>query len=149
MDLSQLAARVPHHSGPTYCVATDILTVKVTGEQTGGAYALMESVTQPGGGPPPHIHHRECEIFFILEGRYEFRVAGSVIHAEPGDTVFAPRGVPHAFRNIHSGISRMLVGVCPAGAERFFAEAGHPVPAGTTVPLPSSSWSLKSLSALG
>ena len=49
-----------------------LVTCKLPSQMTGGAYALFEETTQPGDGPPPHIHHREDESFYVLEGEYEF-----------------------------------------------------------------------------
>src|SRR4028118_1139985 len=53
-------------------VFDELVTCKVTSDQTGGAYSLFEVTTQPGEGPPPHVHHREDEAFYVLEGEYEF-----------------------------------------------------------------------------
>ena len=52
-----------------------LVTYKIPSHRTGGAYALFEVATPPGAGPPPHIHHREDEVFYVLEGEYEFLIA--------------------------------------------------------------------------
>jgi len=53
-------------------VLDEVVTYKITSERTSGAYSLFEVVSEPGGGPPPHVQHREDEAFYVLEGEYEF-----------------------------------------------------------------------------
>lgn len=77
-----------------------------------------------GGGPPPHIHHREDETFQILEGEYEFMVGGKPILAKPGTTLFAPRGIPHTYSYVGQTSGRLMTVIPPAGFEGFFAEIG-------------------------
>ena len=72
----------------------------------------------PSTGPEPHRHSREEEGFYILEGQYEFRVGTQVIKAGPGDFLFAPRNVPHTYKNIGTMPSRHLTIISPAGLER-------------------------------
>jgi len=100
----------------------DTVVIKISGEETGGAYAAMEVFTETGMGPPMHRHSREDETFFVLEGEHEFSVDGQSIKAGPGTLVYAPRGTVHTFRNLSSKTGRMLVTVQPAGLEKFFAE---------------------------
>lgn len=69
----------------------------VTGDQTGGLFALTEAKVYTGGGPPPHIHRREDEGFYILEGEGVFHVGGERIVACGGTYLQAPRHIPHAF----------------------------------------------------
>src|SRR5262245_50743238 len=73
------------------------MVVKATAESTGGAYGLVESWVRAGSSPPLHVHHREDEAFWVLEGTVRFRVGGEDIVAGPGSFVFAPRDVPHTF----------------------------------------------------
>ncbi len=54
----------------------ELLIYKIPSQQTGGAYALFEATANPGAGPPPHVHHREDEAFYVLEGEYQFLVGG-------------------------------------------------------------------------
>ena len=75
------------------------MTLKATGESTGGSLVLLENLTAPGGGPPPHIHTREDEFFYVLDGTFEIRI-GDELHAlGPGGFAFVPRGTVHNFRN--------------------------------------------------
>ena len=68
-----------------------------------------------------HVHHREDEIFYILEGRFQVWCDGRTWTAEPGATIFLPRGVPHTFRNVGDSPGRKLITVVPGGFEGFFA----------------------------
>lgn len=93
------------------------------GEQTGGAFTRFVETTPPGCGPPPHLHEREDESFYVLEGCVSFFIEGRWIDAHPGDTVFAPRQQVHAFKNNTDQPTRMLIETMPSGFENFFAEA--------------------------
>lgn len=92
-----------------------------TGDDTGGAFCWWEDTPPPGGGPVPHVHSREEEFFYVLEGELDYEAAGRPFHATPGSLVGLPRGVPHRFRN-GPAWARLLVFVAPAGNERFFLE---------------------------
>jgi quercetin dioxygenase-like cupin family protein len=107
---------------PVYSPANPEGGWKVKTQETKGAYSVLESVVQPSTGPEPHRHSREDEGFYILEGQYEFRVGTQVIKAGPGDFLFAPRNVPHTYKNIGTMPSRHLTIISPGGLEPFFAE---------------------------
>lgn len=96
----------------------------VTGDDSGGAYVLAEMFVPPGGGPPPHTHTREDEVFYVLSGEFTFLVGGREIIARPGATVNAPRDVEHTLRNTAGETSRALVWIQPAGLEEYFREVG-------------------------
>src|SRR5262249_62020325 len=75
---------VPPGAGKALHVLGDVVTSVVVGADTGGAYAVQQQATQPGGGPALHRHSREDEGFFVLEGEYEFRVGEQTLRAPPG-----------------------------------------------------------------
>ena len=103
-----------------------LVTPKVSGSRTGGAYSLLEVEVGPGGGEGPHVQHREDECFYVLEGAFEFVVEDERIEAGPGSLVYVPRGALHAHRNAGEGPGRMLVIHTPGGPhERFLEEAGE------------------------
>jgi quercetin dioxygenase-like cupin family protein len=110
-----------------------LLTFLATGQDTQGQFALMEQVARKGNVPPPHIHHREDETFYVLEGEMTFSVGDRTIKATPGTAVFLPRDVVHSFV-IESEQVRILVLVTPAGAEGFFKEVSVPAPSMTLPP---------------
>src|SRR3954454_7426381 len=86
-------------TGPAFWGPGDHYTFLVTGDETGGAYFVMEALVPPGGGPPPHIHTREDETFYVLDGEIEFLIGDELIDAGRGDFVSVPRGTVHRFRN--------------------------------------------------
>jgi quercetin dioxygenase-like cupin family protein len=111
--------------GRSVWVTGDRYTVKCSGNDTSGAYALMEANVPPGNGPPPHIHSREDEAFYVLEGELQFHADGSSFTAISGAWVTLARGSLHYFRNTGSKPARMLIMVTPSGLENFFLEIGR------------------------
>src|SRR5512145_1669610 len=105
----------PIATGPAYWGPGDHYTFLVTGEESGGAYFAMEALVPPGGGPPPHIHTREDETFYLVDGQIEFRLGDELITAGPGDFVNVPKGTVHCFRNIGTAVARMVLTFTPAG----------------------------------
>jgi quercetin dioxygenase-like cupin family protein len=100
------------------------MLILIHGRDTNGIVSVVESHDVPGGGPPPHIHHREDETFQILAGDYEFTVAGKTFVAGPGTTIFAPRGIPHTYRYLGQTPGRLMCVITPSGFEGFFEEIG-------------------------
>lgn len=126
---SPRALSVPPGGGNALWFLANRVTIKATGEETGGRYSLCEVVVAPGFAPPVHIHHREEEAFYVLEGHMRFVCDEETIDAEPGSYVLLPRGVPHWFVNVGETPARMLNIMSPGGGEGFFAEAGRPAEA--------------------
>lgn len=94
--------------------------VKISGKDTNGQLAVFEYVGHEKTGPSLHIHHEQDEIFSIIEGEYLFRVGNSEFTAKAGDTVFAPRGIPHTWLQL-SEKGKQVYMVQPAGKmEEFF-----------------------------
>lgn len=100
--------------------------VKATGEETGGAYGLIEQRANAGMVTPLHVHHEEDELWVVVEGGISVHVDGETHEVGPGDVAFGPRGVPHAFRVDEDG-SRFYI-VRNAGGESFFEAVGDPAP---------------------
>jgi quercetin dioxygenase-like cupin family protein len=114
----------------------ELVMCKITSYQTGGAYSLFEVVTQSGSGPTAHVHHREDEAFYVLEGEYEFLAEGRTIQAGAGSVIYVPKGNLHAHNTVGEGIGRMLVSQTPGGLyERFFEEIGEETKDRATVPV--------------
>ncbi len=113
-------------AGKKLWVTDELMTFKATGEETGGRYALTDSITPPGGGPPPHVQHREDEAFWVLEGELEFLVGGERIRAGAGSFVHVPTGALHTYENVGTVPARFLTLMVPAGLEKFFEEVGKP-----------------------
>ena len=105
-----------------------LMTFLATAEDTQGQFALIEAVARKGNVPPPHIHHREEETFYVLEGEMTVSVGDRTTKAKPGTMVFLPRDVVHSFA-IESEQLRMLILLTPAGMEGWFKEFSAPAPA--------------------
>ena len=112
----------PVATGPAFWGPGDHYTFLVTGEESGGAYFAMEALVPPGGGPPPHIHTREDETFYLLEGQLEFVLGEELRIAGPGDFVNVPRGTVHRFLNTGTETARVVLTFTPAGIDRWFRE---------------------------
>jgi quercetin dioxygenase-like cupin family protein len=112
--------------GETVWFLQNRMTVKATAETTGGAYGLVESWIAPGASPPLHIHRREDEAFWVIEGQLRFRVGDTDIAAGPGAFVFASRDVPHSFIVEGETPAHVLTLLSPGGGEQFFVDGGRP-----------------------
>ena len=103
------------------------ISVKLSGAETAGALAQVESIDPRGTATPLHLHHHEDETFYVLEGELSVFVDGEELRLATGDYAVVPRGVPHSYL-VRSERARMLVSFSPAGFEQAFVELG--VPAG-------------------
>ncbi|HEX9035642.1 MAG TPA: quercetin 2,3-dioxygenase [Ktedonobacterales bacterium] len=103
-----------------------LMTVKATGDTTGGAFGLIEQELPPGFATPTHIHHDEDEPFYILQGEVTFQCGERTLVAGAGSFVYLPRGIAHGFQVTSETPARLLQFNFPAGVERFFIEAGEP-----------------------
>jgi mannose-6-phosphate isomerase-like protein (cupin superfamily) len=112
-----------------------LITFKAVSEDTGGEYSLYEATIPPQHGAPPHIHHRETEAFYVLEGEFEIIKGERTVRLGRGDYVHAPRGVVHGFTNVGQGPARYLGIVTPGGLhEQLLANLGEPAKAETLPP---------------
>ena len=114
-----------------------LFTVLADSEETGGQYGLIESLSPKGTEPPRHVHSREDETFYLLEGEITFYIGEETYKATPGMFVSAPRGVPHSY-TFETDVIRMLVLVAPGGFEEFFRPPQSSEPAQAMEPPPPS-----------
>ena len=124
--------------GRTIGIVGDVYRFLATGDETGGKYAMFEALVPPGGGPPPHVHSREEESFYVLEGEITFQVNGETIVARAGTFANMPIGSLHSFRNATDLPARMIISVAPAGLEQMFFEIGQPLSPGEPAPVPTA-----------
>jgi len=110
--------------GTALTVVGDVLTFKLGAAQTGGKFCVAVGEIKPGGGPPPHAHRNEDEMFYILEGTFEFLLGDRTEVHGPGTTVFVPKGNLHTFRNVGNTTGKFVSLHTPGGFEAFFEEAG-------------------------
>jgi quercetin dioxygenase-like cupin family protein len=108
--------------------------IKATAADTGGQMTIVEVTEHPGAEAPLHVHHRDDEGFWILEGDVTFEVGDATIQAGAGDYVFGPRDIPHRFRVGDQGC-RMLFILVPGGIEDVIRATSEPA-ASRTLPLP-------------
>jgi quercetin dioxygenase-like cupin family protein len=133
--------------GRTVAVVGDVYRFLATGDDTSGKYALWEAFVSPGGGPPPHVHSREEEGFYVLEGEITFFIGDQRLIASAGMFANMPVGTPHSFKNERGKAARMLISVAPAGLEKMFFEVGVPVPPGATTATPPTQEEIERLLA--
>jgi quercetin dioxygenase-like cupin family protein len=124
--------------GDAFSAVGDVYRNLATSRQTEGVYTLHEIRVSPNNGPPPHIHSREDESFFVLEGEIEFQVGDEKITARPGTFIQGPRGIAHSFKNNTQLPARMLVFITPAGFENFVSEFAQPVASFASPAIPAS-----------
>jgi quercetin dioxygenase-like cupin family protein len=113
-----------------------LAVIKATGQQTSGRYSLVEVLEPEGADGPLHVHHREDEGFWILEGVLTFRIGEQQLQVGPGSFVFGPRGVPHSYR-VDRGPARILYILSPAGFESFIYASSEPAQSLTLPPVPA------------
>jgi quercetin dioxygenase-like cupin family protein len=138
MKNSRQASVTLPSQGRTIAIVGDVYRFLVTGEETDGKYAMFEAIVTPGGGPPPHVHSREEEGFYVLDGEITFQIDDERIVAHAGTFANMAIGVLHSFKNETDRPARMLISVSPAGLENMFFEIGQAVPVGAqTAPKPT------------
>ncbi len=119
----------PHHVASTDGEARwwfgGLAVIKATAEMTNGQLSIVEITEPPHAAIPLHVHHREDESFWILEGDLVFEVGGKSIPAKAGDYLFGPREVPHRFTVGPNGC-RMLFIMTPGGFERLVIGMSRP-----------------------
>ena len=115
-----------NNDGSTLAVVGDVYRFLATSEDTGGSYAAWHATVYPGGGPPPHTHRNEEEVFFVLKGEVTIFDDGTPVSAKAGSCAVLPRGTRHWFKNEGDNPAEMLVLVAPAGLEEMFQHTGHP-----------------------
>ena len=104
----------------------EFVTIKTTGKDTAGEFALVELVALPGAEPPPHIHHSTDETYCLLEGELEVLDGESTFTASAGSVFYIPKGTLHAWRNATTEPARALLVITPAGFEGVIEEVGVP-----------------------
>ncbi len=108
---------VPKEGGEARWWFGSLAVIKLTAEETGGAVAIVEITEPPGAEAPLHVHHREDEGFWVLDGSATFEVGDEKFEAGPGDFAFGPRDVPHRYVVGNDGC-RMLFVLTPGGFEQ-------------------------------
>ena len=105
----------------TYTVGQQTVIVRAESRDTSGICDVLELHHPKGSGPPIHFHTKEDEGFYILQGRYRFRVGENTFNIGPGEFLMASRNTPHAFTSVGPELGKMLVYFTPGGVEPYFA----------------------------
>lgn len=112
--------------GEKYWFLGTVMEVKVSGEETGGQFSILEEIDPPDFVTPLHIHHKEDEYFYLLEGEATFTIGDRTISAKPGTFVFAPRDIAHMYRVEGGQPAKILSMLAPAGLEELFIKCSVP-----------------------
>lgn len=113
---------VPAGDGARWSVFDQTIRGMILAADTAGRLAVGEVTMPPGDGPPPHVHDREDELFYVVDGVLDAFCDGVWTTVTAGGTVFLPRGLPHTFRNPTDRPCRFLVVITPGGFEGYFAD---------------------------
>jgi len=116
---------VAANEGARYDVFGSTILYKATAADTGGTFSLAVETTPPRGGFPLHVHHREDEVMFILEGEFEIESDGEISRVGPGTFVLLPRDVPNGYRNVGDGPGRFVHLTVPGGFEDVVRETSR------------------------
>ena len=109
-------------------------SVCLSGADTGGAYCLLEIALAPGMSVHRHTHTREDEVYFVLAGELEVVVGKETFILKTGDTLMAPRNIPHQLRNSGEIENHYLLVFSPSGFEEFLKATAVPAPANAAAP---------------
>ena len=112
----------PTGTAPAVWGPGDMYSLLLTGKESSNALFQFEAIVPEGGGPPPHVHSREDETFYIVRGSLEILIGDTTYNAKAGDFVYIPRGTIHRFKNVGGSPAVQLVTFTPAGMEGFFQE---------------------------
>jgi quercetin dioxygenase-like cupin family protein len=112
----------PTGTAPAVWCPGDLYSLLATGEETNNAFFQFEAIVPKDGGPPPHVHSREDESFYVVSGSLEILLGDETYQAKRGDFVYIPRGTVHRFKNVGGDTAVQLVTFVPAGMEKFFQE---------------------------
>lgn len=102
-----------------------LAVIKATAADTGGQLCIVEVTERPGAEAPLHVHHREDEAFWVLEGDVTIEVGDTTIQASAGDYAFGPRDIPHRYTAGPAGC-RMLFICTPGGFENLVRDMSEP-----------------------
>ena len=122
------------------------IAFKVVGQDTSDLL-IIENTFHAKGGPARHLHYEQDEWFYAVEGEFLLEVGEEQFRLRPGDSVFAPRRVPHVWAFVAGERGRILITFTPPGAmEAFFSEVTK---AGAMPPQDPALWRAHGMELLG
>src|SRR6185312_9306016 len=110
------------NSGEQLNIAGSQTFHKIKSSATNSAFSVMEFVTPPGKGVALHVHEREDELVYLLEGEIEVTLGSQKMKAVPGVMALLPRGIPHGFTTVGKKPSRVLDTILPGQFDNYFVE---------------------------
>jgi quercetin dioxygenase-like cupin family protein len=119
--------------GNSFWYVGQLMSALAEGEDTGGRLTMYKILFPPNSGPPLHVHEREDEAFYVLEGGLNVRMGDEEHEVPAGSFVYQPRGIPHTFRSSSDG-ARVLLFVVPSGFDGYFRALSRPAEAMTLPP---------------
>jgi quercetin dioxygenase-like cupin family protein len=135
-EITNRAPSIKHQpESKRYYFDVGIGSVVLSGADTGGAYCLIEASLAPGVGVPRHMHTREDESYYVLSGELEVIVGGKVFVLKAGDSLMAPRDIPHQIRNSGSAENHYLLIFSPSGLDEFLMASALPAPDNAVAPI--------------
>jgi len=124
--------------GKNLSVVGDTYRILVAGKETNGAFATIDMLIPPDGGPGPHAHPDFEETFYVIDGEVEVKSEAGTYIAKKGAYVVIPKGgIVHCFKNQSDQTAHLLCTVVPSGLEEMFLEIGQPVAFGDFLPPPA------------
>jgi len=109
--------------GEHHTIGVSSTSFKVLAQDSDGGLFIMEHTNRKKGGPPRHLHHKEDEWFYPIEGQYIVEIGSERYHANPGDSILVPKGTPHTWAFVGDESGRMLIAFAPVGKmEAFFRD---------------------------
>jgi mannose-6-phosphate isomerase-like protein (cupin superfamily) len=134
--IANVAPAIKYHPDPKrYYFDVTLGSILLSGEDTGGAYSLVELRVAPGKGIARHTHTREEEAYFVVSGELEATIGDDVFTLKAGETLIAPRDIPHALRNPGKVPNHYLTIFSPSGFEGFLKAISVTAPAGAAAPI--------------
>ena len=119
----------------SYWYIGHLMSILISGKDTNGAFSLIHGYEIRGLEPPPHVHTKEDESFYILDGEINYTVDNELFKAKRGDWIFLPRNVQHSFQ-VQSDQAEVIIHLSPGGFEEYFREMSEPAKALIIPPRP-------------
>src|SRR5215471_985273 len=133
--IAEMAPAIKYQQKPKrYYFDVALGSILLSGEDTGGAYCLLDLRVAPGQGVPLHTHTREDEAFFVLSGEVKATVGDKIFTLSAGETLIAPRNIPHQLRNPRNVANHYLIVFSPSGFEEFLKATSVPAPDDAVAP---------------
>ena len=134
--IAEMGRAIKYHPKPgRYYFDVALGSILLSSEDTGGAYCLLDLRVAPGKGVPRHTHTCEDEALFVLSGELEVVVGNNTFVLKSGETLLAPRNIPHALRNSGKVENHYLIVFSPAGFEDFLMATSVPAPGDAVAPI--------------